>query len=600
MLEEFKMTDDYPRLSKAEYGSDVIVDLLKALDIEYVALNPGATFRELHESIVNYGGNQNPKIILCCHEEVAVDIAHGYNMAATKPMAAIVHNVVGLLNATMSIYNAWVDRTPVLILGATGPMATEKRRPWIDWIHTAVGQGSVVRDYVKWDDQVMSLPSAIDSILRGYQLTMTEPKGPVYVCLDVDLQREKLNKLVGIPDVSRHVPPTSIQGDTMALKKVAELLIEAERPVIIADYLSTKTGAVEALIELAELLSLPVLDNGNMFSFPNTRPLDLTGAKEDLLREADLVLSLDVFDLFQALTTLDPATHIAEYAIPKSAKIIDISMRHFAVKGWAQDYGKLQAVDYSITADTSSAIPALTSACRDIISQRQEITSRLQQRFTALKAKHDKLRADWRNEAEKEKDEKPVSLSRFVAELWDVVKDEDFVLINNANFRRANWIRCFWDLTKPYQYVGGNTGGGLGLGIGRALGVALAHQPLNRFCINIQPDGDLLFTPSGLWTAAHCHIPLLTVMFNNRSYYNSERHEELVAKARGRSTDNRIIGTRIEKPPVDFAKLAQSFGLYGEGPIEDPEDLHPALKRAVTYVREKKEPALVDVVTQSM
>ncbi len=582
-------------VSQAQYGSDVLVDLMKALDIEYAAINPGATFRELHDSIVNYGGNKRPQIILCCHEEIAVDIAHGYNLVAAKPMVAIVHDAVGLLHATMAIYNAWVDRAPVLVLGATGPMAIEKRRPWIDWIHTTLAQGSVVNDYVKWHDQVMSLPSAIDSILRGYQLSMTEPKGPVYICLDSAVQKEKLDKPLVIPDVSRYASPTPIQGDPVALRKTAELLVEAKHPVIVADYLGRSPKAVDALIELADLLSVPVLDNGNMFSFPNTHPLDLTGAGTELLGEADLVLCLDVFDLYQTFTTLNHITGEVKYDIPETAKIIDISLRHFAVRSWAQDYGKLQPVDLSISASISSALPALTSLCGELLSQQTGRANQFQERFTQLKANHDSLRRDWKEQAERTKDEKPISVPWLALELWEVVKDEDWVLTNNGV---RNWVRRLWHWTKPYQYVGSPMGGGLGSGIGCSLGAALAHKSQNRLCIDIQADGDFLCTPTGLWTAAHSRIPLLVIMFNNRSYYNSERHQERVAQMRGRPTENKTIGTRIDDPPVDFAKLAQSFGLYGEGPIENPEELRPALERAVKYVSQKRLPALVDVITQ--
>ncbi|MDP2932496.1 MAG: thiamine pyrophosphate-binding protein, partial [Chloroflexota bacterium] len=285
---------------KAEYGSDVLVDLLKALDVEYVALNPGASFRELHDSIVNYGGNKKPEIILCPHEEIAIDIAHGYNKAAARPMLALVHNVIGLLHATMAIYNAWVDRAPLVVLGATGPLAIEEKRPWIDWIHTSADQGTAVRNFVKWDDLAISLPSAIDSLLRGFQLAQTEPKGPVYICLDVGLQKEKLRQPVALPDIKRYAPSSPVQGDPAALKAAASLLVEAKHPVVVADYLSRNPAAVGALVELAELLSLPVLDRGNMFSFPNTHPLDLTGAENELLGQADVVLALDVFDLCQA------------------------------------------------------------------------------------------------------------------------------------------------------------------------------------------------------------------------------------------------------------------------------------------------------------
>lgn len=582
--------------SKAEYGSDVLVDLLKALDIEYIAMNPGASFRELHDSIVNYGGNQKPEVILCCHEEIAVSIAHGYNKVAVKPMATIVHNIVGLMHATMAIFNSWVDRAPVLVLGATGPMAVEDRRPWIDWIHTSLDQGSIVRDYVKWDDLAVSLPSAIDSILRGYQLSMTEPKGPVYISLDINPQKEKLDKPVAIPDVSRFVPPAPVQGDQTALKKAAELLVGAKHPVVLADYLGRNPAAVESLVELAELLSLPVIDRGSMFSFPNTHPMDLTGANAELLREADVVLSLDVFDLYQALTTVDFLKRTTEYIVPETAKIIDISLRHFSVRGWFADYGKLQPVDIGISASISSALPVLTSLCRELVTQRPEGASRFKARFDSLEARHNDLRSGWRERVEKTKHETPISLPWLASELWEAVKDEDWVL---TCYSLNEWTRRLWDWDKPYRFVGSKMGGGLGYGIGHSLGVALAHKKSNRLCIDIQPDGDFLFTSNALWTAAHHNIPLLLVMNNNRSYYNSERHQEVIARARGRPVENRIIGTRIEDPTVDFAKLAQSFGLYGEGPIENPEELRPALERAVKYVKEKKQLALVDVVTQS-
>ena len=224
-------------MTKAEYGSDVIVDMLRALDVEYVALNPGATFRGLHDSLVNYGGNTAPETILCTHEEVAVAIAEGYGRAAGKPMAAAVHNIVGLLHASMAIFNAWVDRAGVLVLGGTGPMAVEQRRPWIDWIHTALVQGNAVRDFVKWDDQPASIPSLMDSLIRAHQITTSEPQGPVYVCFDAALQEQRLEEPVSLPALSRYTRPSRTQADPQALERAAELLLAAERSVVIADYL---------------------------------------------------------------------------------------------------------------------------------------------------------------------------------------------------------------------------------------------------------------------------------------------------------------------------------------------------------------------------
>src|ERR671911_2329432 len=247
----------------ARYGSDLIVDLLKLLGIEYVALNPGSSFRGIHDSLVNYesGRQPNPEIILCCHEEIAVAVAHGYAKAAGKPMAAIVHNVVGLQHASMAIYNAWCDRAPILVMGGTGPMNSSKRRPWIDWIHTALVQGNLVRDFVKWDDQPVGIESIPESLLRAYRTAVTEPQGPVYVCYDVDVQESPITEPIALPDPRHYGPPTPLAASPDAVQQAAEWLVGAEHPVIIADAVGRHPDAVRALVELAELLAMPVLDH---------------------------------------------------------------------------------------------------------------------------------------------------------------------------------------------------------------------------------------------------------------------------------------------------------------------------------------------------
>ena len=254
----------------AEYGSDIIVDMLKSLGIKYAALNPGASFRGIHDSLVNYNRNKNPEIIVCCHEEIAVAVAHGYAKATGEPMAAIVHDVVGLQHASMAIYNAWCDKTPVLVLGGTGPMDTTKRRPWIDWIHTALVQGNFVRDIVKLDDQPMSLGALSNSILRGYRVAMTEPKGPVYLCFDLDLQESRLPEAMaaGMPAPDRFRPPVPLQAEQGAIEEAAAWLCEAQNPLIIADYLGRNPQAMLSLVELAEALGAAVVDRGARHNFP--------------------------------------------------------------------------------------------------------------------------------------------------------------------------------------------------------------------------------------------------------------------------------------------------------------------------------------------
>jgi len=580
-------------VTAARYGSDLVVDLLTALGVEYVAFNPGASFRGLHDSLVNYG-NDRPRHLLVTHEEIAVAIAHGFGKARGRPMAAIVHDTVGLLHASMAVFIAWLDRAPLLVIGGTGPMATELRRPWIDWIHTALPTGQVVREYVKWDDQPASLAALPESFLRAWRVAMTEPRGPVYVALDAALQEAPLETNLSPLDRARFPVPASPAADPHAVATAARWLVEAERPVVVADYVGRSAEAVAALIALAELLALPVVDRGSRFNFPNTHPLDLTDAEGDLLREADVVLALDLLDLQAPLTTVDRTTRQARSRLAAEARVIDIAMRELLLRSWTQDVGALHPTDLAISADTRVALPQLLAACRETIDGRPALEAAIRARAARLAARHRDLSDRARAEAERQWDARPVSLPRLASELWEVVKSEDWVLVNRT---LGWWTRRLWPWDRHDRYVGVSHGGSVGYGIGHAIGAALA-QP-GRFAINIQPDGDLLYTPGGLWTAAHHRVPMLIVMANNRSYYNDEQHQEAMARHRGRPVERKGVGIRIEDPPVDFAGLARSFGLHGEGPIEDPRELRAALERAVRHVNREHGPALVDVVTLS-
>lgn len=583
-----------------QFGSDLIVDLMKAFDIEYVAFNPGSSFRGIHDSIVNYGGNHKPQVIFCCHEEVPVAIAHGYAKAKGKPMVAIVHNVVGLLHASIAIFNAWGDRVPVIVLGGTGPMDTTRRRPPTDWIHTALVQGNLVRDYVKWDDQPYTIRSVPMSFIRGYRIATTEPKGPVYICYDTDLQEDPIQEKIEIPDLSRFSPSAPVQANPEALRKAAQLLVAAEAPLIIAENLGRHHPTVNALIELAELLAIPVIDKvggrkANGFNFPNTHPLDITQGARDYLLKADVILALDLLDLYGSLTTVDKTTRASKYQCNPSAKIVSISMNDMLIHSWVGDYQSLHAVDVPITAETSVAVPELTRLCREMLGSDGKRKKLIGERFTATQQIHDALRTKWAAEAQAAATKKDIATAFLAMELWEVIKKEDWVLVNGT----ANlWARKLWDWTQPHQYLGHSGGGGLGYEMGASIGAALAHLDTGKICVDLQDDGALLYTPSALWTAAHNKIPLLIVMYNNRSYYNSEEHQMEVAKFRKRPVENAGIGTRVENPPVNFAKLAEGFGIHSEGPIQKPGDLRPALQRALKVVKEKRLPALVDVITE--
>jgi acetolactate synthase-1/2/3 large subunit len=570
------------------FGSDLIVDLLREYEIPYAALNPGSTFRGLHDSIVNYGCNR-PEIIECPHEEIAVAMAHGYAKACGRPMAAIVHDTVGLLHASMAVYYAYLDRVPVLVLGATGPMDPTRRRPHIDWIHTAIAQGTAVRDYVKWDYQPVGPTDVAESFARAYRVATTDPQGPVYLCYDAGFQEDPLDEAPPIPVPSR-VTPTRLAPDPAAIERLAHWLVEAQRPVLVAEQLGRSPEAVQALIELAELLGAAVVDRGQRLCFPAEHRLNLTGAR-DLLGRADLVVALDVRDLFGALAAVDRERRRAEPVTAPGCRLVEIGLGDLGIRSWPQDQQRLQPVDLSILGDTAIALPALVAACRGLVTDERRRFFEARAREHA--AAHATLRAEWRAQAAAAADQTPVAVPWLAAEIWEAVRDTDWVLTGNT---LRDWAIRLWDVDQPHRHPGKGLGTATEIGI--SLGVALAHRGSERLVVDIQPDGDLMFDLGALWVASHHRIPMLVVMFNNRSYYNDWEHQVLIAKARDRDPEMAYLGMEIDRPAPDFAAIARGLGWYAEGPVVRPADLRGALQRARDVVLRERLPALVDVVTQ--
>ena len=573
-----------------KYGSDVIVDMMRAYKIPYVSLNPGATYRGLHDSLVNYGKNEAP-IITCTHEETAIQIAHGYAKATGKPMAAIVHDVVGLLHSCMAIFYAYIDRVPVFIMGATGPMDYTRRRPYIDWTHTANIQGNAIRDYVKFDDQPYNAASIPEAFARAYRVMMTEPKGPVYLCWDAGIQEDRLTADVPIPNVARLMPPSPLQGDLKALAKAAEMLVQAKNPVILTDYSGRNQESFYNLVKLAELLAIPVMDFGHRLNFPTNHPLNLTDS--DMIQKADLILSLDVRDLYGPLVKLDRTTRKTVYITQKNCKIIDIGLADINISKWSQDFMQLQEIDLHIAADTLVAIPQLTLMCEEALGKNGKKQEEIRSRFAEHKKTHDALRAGWREEVKKHWKGEPISLPRLAHEIGEAIKGEDWVLTANT---LEDWALGLWDFDKAYRHPGKSLG--TSTQIGMSTGVALAHRGTGRLVVDIQPDGDLMFDPGTLWIGAHDQIPMLVVMYNNRAYYNDWEHQIRMAEQRGTDEKLAYIGMEIAKPEPDFATIAKGMGCYGEGPITDGDKVGPAIKRAIEYIKKENKPALVDTVTQ--
>jgi thiamine pyrophosphate-dependent acetolactate synthase large subunit-like protein len=511
-------------------------------------------------------------------------------------MAAAVHDVVGLQHASMAIFNAFCDRAPILVLGATGPMDATRRRPWIDWIHTALVQGTQVRDYVKLDDQPASVAALPEALLRAWRVARTEPQGPVYVCLDAGLQEQPLEGAVAVPDVARFAPPAPPHADPRALDEAARRLVEARFPVIVTESLGRRPEATGPLCRLAERLGAPLVDLGGEYqgrpSVPGAHPLDMTGAHREIVREADVVLALDVSTYLGALGETDRTTREVRL-LNERTHLIAISLDDYAFRSWAHTFQSLVPVDLPIAADAGRSLPLLLAAVEDRLARDPGAGER-RARAERVAARHAAIRREWQDTARLERDAVPLAPSALAAEVWEAIKDEDWVLANGSG---KGWARRLWDW-RPERSYGGSGGAGLGYGLPAALGVTLAHRGSGKLCVNLQADGDLLYVVGGLYTAAHHRLPLLTVMFNNRTYGNDEEHQDAVAKARGRPVENKVVGIRLDDPAPDFARIAQGFGVHAEGPIERLEAVGPALRRALRVVKDEGRPALVDVVTR--
>jgi thiamine pyrophosphate-dependent acetolactate synthase large subunit-like protein len=574
-------------------GSDFMVDVIKTLSFDYVCANPGSSFRGLHESLVNYGGNKAPELITCCHEESSVAMAHGYFKIEGKPLMVMAHGTVGLQHASMAIYNAYADRVPVyIVLGNIQDI--NFRRSDVEWAHSVQDAAAMVRDYTKWDDNPVSLSHFAESSVRAYKIAMTPPYEPVVIVADAVLQEEPMpeadRRTARIPKLTLSTPPA---GDSGAVAEAAKMLVAAENPLIVAGRSARTAQGIALLVELAETLQAPVQDRHFRMNFPSMHPLN--GGN---IATADVVLGLEVQDFWMATHSMTPVNRMGMESKPitkPGAKLITIYSGDLYGKSNYQDFGRYAEVDLSIAADAEATLPALIEACKKLITpdRRRAMQQRGAKLAESSKAARDRdieLAAyGW--------DASPISTARVSAELWNQIKNEDWSLVSDVNPFFSSWPLRLWDFTKHYQYLGEHGAYGIGYGAPAAVGAALANRKHGRLTVNIQCDGDLNYAPGVLWTAAHHRIPLLTIMHNNRAYHQEAMYLTDMAARANRGIENFSVGTGINDPNIDYAMMAKAYGMYGKGPITDPKDLGPAIKEAIAVVK-RGEPALIDVVTQ--
>ncbi|HMD64121.1 MAG TPA: thiamine pyrophosphate-binding protein [Stellaceae bacterium] len=553
------------------WGSDAIAVMLRELDIPYVALNPGSSYRGLHDSIVNYLGNTRPRMLLCLHEESAVALAHGYGKVTGHPLAVIVHANVGLMHATMAIFNAWCDRVPMILLGATGAVDAVRRRPWIEWIHTARDQGALIRNYIKWDDQPASIGAAHEAMLRANMIAQTAPRGPVYINLNLELQEDEIAALPPSPETARFAPPASLEPAGPALRQAAELLARAEGPVILMGRASRDPKAWQRRVELAEAIGARVMtDRKAGAAFPTDHPLHAAGpatslspAGIELVAAADVILSLDWIDLAGTLKGVFRGK-------PVAAKVVQISADQYVHNGWSMDYQGLPPTDVYLLAEPDAAVPPLLAAVKALRPSPPALPPARERRgpppLSALETASG------------------IDVPLLATALKEALAGAPTSMIRLP----LSWGEHLWDFRHPLDFLGADGGGGIGSGPGMAVGAALALRDSERLPVAVLGDGDFLMGVTALWTAVRNGIPLLIVLANNCSFFNDELHQERVARERGRPVENRWIGQAIRDPDIDLAAMARAQGCIGIGPVEAPRALVRALTEAVAAVRAGK------------
>ena len=579
-------------------GSDFMVDVIKTLDIKYLPSNPASSFRAIHESLINYGGNRMPEFLTCTHEESAVAMGHGYFKIAGKPLMTLCHGTVGLQHAAMAVYNAWCDRVPVIVVGGNDLDAAH-RPPGVPTIHSAQDINALVRDFTKWDDTPVSLQHYAQSFVRAYKIAMTPPYGPVAISLDAGLQQEPMRDNGEKLYIPRYVASAPPQGDSGAVREAARMLANAEHPVIVVDRVARTDNGIRLLVQLAELLQAPVVDQGGRMNFPKTHYLS---RPPTVINNADVIIGMELSDFWGVVNSyVDNGQHgigINTSKIKPDTKLISISSVDLITKSNYQDLQRFQAVDVSMPGDAEATLPALIEAVKTAIPSDRKAA--IEKRGEAIRKAHAEGRERNKAAASIAWDASPISTARLTMELWAQIKDLDWSFLG-ADRQMSNWASRLWPMEKHYHHLGGPGGYGVGYHLPASIGAALANRDLGRFSVSLQTDGDFMCAPGVLWTAARHKIPLLTVMHNNRGYHQEVMHVQRLSNFRNRVAslggDMGPIGTSIENPDIEYHKLAESMGWWAKGPIKDPAELGPAIKQAVAVVK-SGQPALVNVWTQ--
>ncbi|KAF2165868.1 hypothetical protein M409DRAFT_55247 [Zasmidium cellare ATCC 36951] len=572
--------------SSIEYGSDAIALQLSRLGFEYVAMVPGSTYKGLHDSLVNFdfGTGTRPELLVCLHEEHPVHIAQGYAKVANKPMAVSVHANVGLMHAIMAIYNAFCDRVPMLILGATGPLDSYRRRPWIDWVHTSLDQAALIRPFIKWDDQPLSPNAAIRAVLQATSITASKPCAPTYVCLDSAMQEAKVNPAdIHLPDTGRRLASLKPPGpSTMDVKLVSEAIARAKQPLFMMGRMRASPGSWRERIALVE--SLPhakvLTDLKQIAPFPTWHKqqpappgVSLSEVGGDLIRSSDLLIALDWVDLAGTLS----AAHGGPQVVEPVMTIVQVSLDAALHNGWSQDHFSQPPVDIAVQSDPDIFVSTLLQE----IEKLPAVPT-----LPAIMVYPNGVMKPVQGGGDRR--DKTIFMHDLSSSLYSALSPDEICLVRIPLSWTGEEVRA----THPFSFLGWDSGGRLASGPANVIGAALALQKVqpSLHAVAVVGDGDFLMGCTALWTASRYRIPLLVVVANNHSFFNDEVHQERVATARSRPVENKWIGMRLDDPAPDVSSPAKSLGctVVRSSIVDSVHELLPALHDAATELKNGK------------
>ena len=499
-------------------------------------------------------------------------------------MAVGLHANVGLMHATMAIYNAFCDRVPMLILGATGPLDASKRRPWIDWLHTATDQAALIRHFIKFDDQPHSPNAAIASLVHATAATSTKPTTPVYVCLDLSLQENEVDPTsLNFPETKRYMdihPPGPSSDD---VSKLLSLLTHSKRPLFLFGRMNSENTSWQERIQLVEQFGVKVVtDIKQTCSFPTDHKAHaappsvfIPPETAELIRSADLIVSWDWVDLAGALQ----ASH--DPGVEPKGKVVHISLDSALHNGWSKDHYGLPPADLFIRADPDKAVSALLAANDSKFSAASEWPS-------------DSNSGPGTNDVPNGSGSQSIFMTDLAHALYSTISPDQICLVRVP----LGWKGVDLRAPNPLAFMGMDGGAGIGSGPGQVVGSALALRETSSSLIPVAilGDGDFSMGSSALWTAARYRLPLLVIIANNGSYFNDEVHQERVANRRGRPVENKWIGMRLDDPAPNIHKMAEGLGctVVVDEQVKKASELQGVLQKAFAAVKEGKS-VVVDV-----